>query len=440
MLPPGPRTPGLWQTFRFITDPLSYSRKMIARYGDVIRVRVANGAGVAVSSPELARLVFSSDPDTFEPISVAGEIFGMSAVIATSGATHRRQRKLLNPRFHGTRVRAFLTTMQRVASEHLGALDRAAASGEIVRMVDVGQALALDVILETVFGESPSLVRDQSRVILRALIHGVAPALFATPLLRSTHYPPWRRLLAARANFDAWVDGLIAERRAAPSLGGDLLGLLLEARYEDGSVMANAEIRDQLLTLLLAGHETSAVAMAWGVYWLTHEPAVLARLRGELDALGPEPAPEAVVRSPYLQAVCSESLRIEPVVTDVARVCKAPFSLGPYTVPAGDIVFVNMTAILRDDRVFPEAHRFRPERFLERSFGPGEFVPFGGGARRCLGAAFAEAELAIVLAAVAREWDLELAGPRETSVRRNITMGPKHGVRVRVRGRRMPSV
>jgi cytochrome P450 len=198
--------------------------------------------------------------------------------------------------------------------------------------------------------------------------------------------------------------------------------------------MDDAEIKDQVYTLLIAGLETTAVSMAWGVYWLLREPSVLEKLR---DALRGIRDVESLVKHPYLQAVCSESLRIEPVVTDVARKCKKPFPLGEWTVPAGENVFVNMCLMLRDERIYPEPHRFRPERFLERKYGPAEFAPFGGGQRRCLGAAFAEAELAIALGTIALEWDLELASrDPERAVRRHITMGPKNGVRVRVRGKR----
>jgi cytochrome P450 len=203
--------------------------------------------------------------------------------------------------------------------------------------------------------------------------------------------------------------------------------------------MTEAEVRDQLITLLLAGHETSATALAWCIYYLARTPEPLAKLRGELDALGPDAAPEALVRLPYLDAVVSETLRIEPIVTDVLRVCREPFTLGSqWTVPQGEVVAVMLAAIMKDARVFPEPERFRPERFLEKKFGVAEFLPFGGGTRRCLGAAFAEAELALAVAEVAQRWDIELASSEpERSTRKNVTMGPARGVRIRVKQRRV---
>jgi cytochrome P450 len=239
--------------------------------------------------------------------------------------------------------------------------------------------------------------------------------------------------------FNDWVTQVAGRRRARGEggLGDDVLGVLLAARYDDGSAMDEIEVQDQLFTLLIAGHETSAIAMAWTVYHLLRSPEVLARLRVEIDRLGPEPALDAVVRLPYLDAVVSETLRVEPIVTDVARVCREPFTLGQWTVPRGYVIAVLLVSILHDPRVFPEPERFRPERFLEKKYSASEFLPFGGGARRCLGSAFAEAELALAIAEIMSRYDLELAGAEpERAARRNLTMGPKHGVRVRVVGRR----
>lgn len=434
MMPPGPRTPVLWQTFRVVVTPKSHMRKMRRLYGDAIAFHTLLGKGIAVCEASLAREVFAAPPDTFETIPVTGGIFGERAVISTNGALHKKQRKLLNPPFHGPRVKALLGTMQSVVKRHLEPL----ASARVVPMTEITQAMTLDVILETVFGSSSSDVElDRGRDVLRDIIAGFAPVIMTSQIFHTSLFPPWRRYLRARAAFDVWVTRIIEQRRRSGESGDDLLGLFLVTKYDDGEPMSDAEIRDHLITLLLAGHETSAIAIAWGTYWLLREPAVLAKLRAEIEALGPSPSVEALVRLPYLGAVVSESLRIEPIVTDVVRRCRVPFKVGKWTVPAGDHVGVMASSILADERVYPEPDRFRPERFLERTYHPGEFMPFGGGQRRCLGAVFAEAELAIAIAAIATEWDLELIGDRpERAVRKNITMGPKHGVRVRVRGRR----
>jgi cytochrome P450 family 110 len=435
MLPPGPRTPAFWQTYRYLSEPRAYSRAVVAKYGRASRFRVLNGDGLMLADPDLAREVFAADPETFETPPVLRDLFGPHSLLATAGAPHKRQRKLLNPRFHGSSIKAFVATMQRVIETHLAAFQRAADTGEVVVVSAFAQTLTLDIILETVFGDDPGMDRAEGRKVLIGLTNALSPSFVFTALLRTPRFPPWRRFVSRRAVFDAWVDRIIAERRARETLGSDVLGVMLEARYDDGGAMADAEIRDQVWTLLAAGHETTAVAIAWGVYWLLREPAVLARLRDEVGALGNAPAPEALGRLPYLDAIVCETLRIEPIVTDVSRRCRIPLRVGPWTVPQGDIVMVNVGAILDDAALFREPARFHPERFLEQTFGATQFLPFGGGSKRCLGAAFAQAELAIALATIASTWELQLASDApERSTRRNITMGPGTGVRVRVLG------
>ncbi len=439
MMPEGPRAPMLVQSVQFLTRPTAYARRLTARYGDAFRFHTLVGHGVAFCEASLARDFFAAPPDTFAPHGLVASLFGPRAVIATAGPTHRRQRKLLNPNFQSARIRALHGAMQRVIKEHLEGLAPLAKTGQRVVIVELAQRMTLDVILETVFGASRDLDRHDAREVLLGILHGFSPTLLASPKLHTRLFPPWRRFHDARSRFDAWVDRVVAKRRASGDLGDDVLGVLLSARYEDGEPMTDAELRDHLGTLLLAGHETSAIAIAWGVYWLLREPAVLAKLRAEVDALGSDPSAEAFVKQPYVQAVVSESLRIEPIVSDVLRELRQPLTIDKWTVPAGFMAVVMSCAILSDPRTFPEPQRFRPERFLDRKFHTGEFMPFGGGQRRCLGAAFAEAELAIALGTIASEWELRLADSRpERAVRRNITMGPKRGVVVEVVGRRSP--
>ncbi len=301
-------------------------------------------------------------------------LFGKRALLATSGPEHLRQRKLLNPRFHRASIRSLLETIQRAVRQCAEALVTANASGKTVRMLDVAQAITQDVILEAVFGSDESLDRPSARELLGALRAGGRASLFGATKLQTPLYPPWRTFARRRAAFDAWVDAIILRRRQQGALGTDILGSLLEARYEDGSPVEDAEIRDQLMTLLFAGHETTATAIAWGVHWLLHEPATLTRLRAEIDALGSSPALEALIRLPYLEAVTSETLRVEPIVTFVSRVCRVPVRIGQWTVPAGEIASVNLLGILDDETIFPEPERFRPERFLGRSFTAAEFL------------------------------------------------------------------
>ena len=427
-LPPGPTTPVLWQTYLAVAKPLEYIRSIRARYGDVTSFHTLAGRGIAVCDPAVARDVFAAPPESFLVPDIAPSIFGTHAVIATSGATHKKQRKLLNPHFNGQRIKAAYDTMARVVRARLDEVPL----GETIALTDVTQSIALDIILSTVFGDASGAELDRGRVVLRAMVKAFSPAILPTARLHSRLFPPWRKYASSRRDFDVWVDGLIAARRKKGALGDDLLGLFLVTKYDDDANMADEEIRDQLVTLLLAGHETSATAIAWAMYWLHRTPAVLARLRDELA----DPSPDVLVKHPYLTAVCSEALRMEPVVTDIIRICRERFQLRQWTLEKGEPIAVMMTGILKNERVFPEPDRFRPERFLEKSYSATEFLPFGGGSRRCLGAAFAEAEMAIAVGILVSEWNLELVDREERAVRHNITMGPERGVRVRFVGRR----
>ena len=221
----------------------------------------------------------------------------------------------------------------------------------------------------------------------------------------------------------------IAARRDAP--GEDILSLMLAARYDDGEAMTDPQIRDELLTLLAAGHETTAIALAWAMYWLHRDPAALERLRAELATLGDEPDPEAIAQLPYLEAVCNETLRLYPIVPLAPRTLRQPMTLGEHEIPAGVNVGACTVLVHRHPALYPDPDSFRPERWLARKFAAWEFTPFGGGIRRCIGAAFAVYEMKQVLAAILPRHRLRLADDAAIGpARRNITLGPRGGVRM----------
>jgi cytochrome P450 len=296
-------------------------------------------------------------------------------------------------------------------------------------------AITRDVILRVVFGVEEGGALAAGRTATARLLRCVTPMIAFVPLLQRSWYPPWRRYRRARQAFTRWAERCLAERRARGGESSDVLGLLLAARYADGSAIPDDEIRDELITILLSGHETTATALAWAIYELGRHPDVLARLRAEIDALGPDPEPDRIARRPYLIAVCNETLRLHTILTEIARMVRAPVEVLGYTVPAGAGVGVGICAIHQDPALYPEPDQFRPERFLERTYTPYEFLPFGGGHRRCLGMALAEYQLRLVLADIVTRWDLAPDG-EDQDVRRNIGMGPKHGVWMRVVGRR----
>lgn len=431
-LPPGPRLPAAVQTAWFLGHPRSFNDVMRRRYGDQFAVPSLNGVVVLGCTPAHARQMFTADPDTFRTFATGtlGSVLGDGSVLVTWGGPHKKLRKLLQPPFHGARMRGFARTMQQVTREHVARL----VPGQPVRMHDVTTGISLDVILRTVFGVDGAAM-DEGRQLLSTLLAMVSPLVLFSSQFQRDWFPPWRRLQEARRRYDAMVQRLVEARRASGEHGEDILGMLLDASWDDGEPLTVGEISDQLLTLLVAGHETTAISLAWAVHDLYQQPAALGRLRDELAPLGDDPEPEAVTRQPFLGAVCDESLRLRPIVTDVIRTLREPFDFGGYRLPAGIGVGVIIESIHSDPAIYPEPDAFRPERFLERRPGPFEFLPFGGGHRRCIGAAFSDQEARLVLGTLATRLDLEPLR-RDERVRRNITMGPRYGVPARVLARR----
>lgn len=422
----------LTSTYRLIRTPYSFYEAQRA-HGDFVTVPAPNGTVIMAMTPKGAKEVFQADATALDAFAVQATIPLLgNSLLTTSGEKHRRDRKLLTPPFHGERMRAYGQAMRDLTLAHTAGW----RPGDRVRAHDTTVAISLDVILRTVFGVYEGPAFEEGRRVLHDMLSGFSPLVAFTNKLQHAWFPPWRRFLAARAQYGALIDRQIEARRATNASGDDILGLLLAARYDDGSAMTDAQIRDQLLTILIAGHETTAIALAWALYWLVRHPAVLARLRAELPA-GAEL--DTLVKAPYLQAVCDETMRLHPIVPDIVRRLNRPITLGGYEIPVGYDIGVAICAIHADPSVYPDPQAFRPERFLERRPTPFEFLPFGGGHRRCLGAAFSDYEMKIVLATLVTRFDLEPDGD-DWPTRRNVTMGPANGVPLRVLGLRVSSV
>jgi cytochrome P450 family 110 len=437
-LPPGPRS-GLLATFRYVRSPKSYLRTLERRFGDTFTIHGANGTVVMTTSPANAKCIFTAEPDTFEVFGQRATIgmLGSRGLLSTSGDTHKRNRKLLTPPFHGQRMRAYGEIMRDAARGRIADL----RPGDRFRAHDVTARIAMDIILRAVFGVSRGPESAAAAEILHGLLEAIDPLLFFAGGLHTPLYPPYRRYRAALARYNTFVSARIAERRRKGA-GEDILGMMIDARYEDGSEMDDETIRDQLLTLLLAGHETTAIALAWALRELALSKSARERARAEIATLatatpGVDPEPEALARLPFLGAVADETMRLHTIVTDVIRQLRAPLRVGKWDLPAGIAVSVASVAIHADATLYPDPETFRPERFLGKKPSPFEFLPFGGGHRRCIGAAFSDYEMRIVLATLLTELDLELESHREEkAVRRNITVGPAQGVPMRVVGRR----
>jgi len=437
-LPPGPRG-SVVQMLRYARDPLGFYADCARRFGDVFTVPTVLGPLVVCGEPEGVRSIFALPPESFSRWSTeaVSPLLGEASLLLSGGARHARDRKLLTPPFHGERMRAYGAVMRAAALREAASWP----SGSPFSMQDAGSAISIDVILRAVFGVDEAAGLDELRAALLGTLASMNPLLMLFPGLRRRFggIGPYARMLRVRDRVDALIYDAIARRRARAGEGGgdDVLSLMLSARYDDGSAMSDSEIRDQLLTIVFAGHETSGIALAWAINWLERTPPVRDRLLADLAALGEDPAPAALAAAPYLEAVCHETLRLYPVVGEVVRLLRAPLALGARTIPAGVPVAAGIALVHARADLYPEPEAFRPERFLERKFAPHEYLPFGGGARRCIGAAFGLYEMKVVLGTLLSRYRFTLAreGP-ERPVMRNLAMGPKAKVRVTASPRR----
>jgi cytochrome P450 family 110 len=400
-------------------DPIGYTLRMRERYGDPMSCPKMNGKPVlATGTVEGLRSVFAVPPEALDQMLESfGAVMGESSLFALSGARHTAMRKLLMPPFHGQRMRLYGKQICDLTLQH----SRDFKPGMELVAQDLMHAISLHTIIHLVFGVTApaEVVRLEKLLeeVRKSFSFGLTLTLVIPSLRREFGgFGPWARRQRVVQDLRSYLDPELARRRAEPAERTDILSLLLEARQEDGTALNDLQIFEQMHTLLFAGHGTTAAALTWALYFLDHAPAVLRRLQDELTALGADPEPEALAKAPYLEAVCNETLRLRPVVPGVGRKLNAPMKIAGYDLPAGSGVFAQIIWAHHDPKVFPESHVFRPERFLERTYSPFEFLPFGGGNRRCIGAAFALYEMKLVLGTLLRRYSFELVSKKPVRV------------------------
>jgi cytochrome P450 len=449
-LPPGPPLPALAQTVLFLARPVEFLDACHRRYGDCFTVNTyLIGREIEIVHPDLVRQVFTGDPDVLragEANDILRPLLGARSVLLLDGPEHVRQRKLLMPPFHGERVMAWARTMQEVAARAVETWRAGAPFALHPHM----QRITLEVILRTVFGvDEGSQLDDLRDALTRVLDRQSRPidSLFTLPPLRKSFrgLTPWDGFLRDRDDADALIYRQIARRRAERDRDGapgtDVLAMLLDARDEAGEPMTDAELRDELVTLLVAGHETTATMLCWAMDFLLGDERELAKVRRELaDARsGGDLDLATVVKLPYLDAVIKEVLRLRPVVPAVGRRLREPMRLGRYEIPAGELVVPVSFLTHRLASVYPEPEAFKPERFVGVKPDPYAWYPFGGGARRCLGMTFSLHELKVVLASVLSSARLHKHHPGAAPVKlRGFTLVPTGGVEVVLEGRMAP--
>jgi cytochrome P450 len=424
-LPPGPRTPALLQTIGWWTRPLSYTARLGARYGSRFTMRLlGQPTFVVLTDPADLRELFTADPEVLHPgegARLLEPIVGPNSVILLDERPHLEQRKLMLPAFHGDRMQRLTGLMEELTAAEMDGWP----VGEPVALHPRFQRLTLEIILRAVFGldEGPRLerLREQLPAILS---FGDSPLSLLPPLQRSfAARGRVARFLRERAEADAELFALIDERRREGGERDDVLAMLLAAEHSDGSPMSDEEIRDELMTALVAGHETTASSLGFAFEQLARSPEVQERLAADEDGA-------------YADAVVAESMRRRPVLPNPEpRLVKRETTIGGWTYPEGVVLMGGSYIVHHDPSIYPDPYAFRPERFLGRKPGTYTWLPFGGGRRRCLGASFALLEMRLVLRAAAQRFAISAPGPRPRPARRLITIVPGDGARVVLRPR-----
>jgi len=449
-LPPGSRLPRPLQTLRFSMRQIELVFRLRRQFGEVFRFRgmIDDDLIVVTSHPDHVKSLFTARPELAP--SLTGEsplrpIVGTNSVLTAVGPRHMRQRKLLLPPFHGEAVQRYAAMIADVAEREI---DRWPV-GTPIRLAPRMQAITLDVIMAGIFGiEGQPRPGTPEHALREAVRWGVAlsvrPEAQLLELLNLNQVEPRGPLRRLLARLDRHLYGVIEARRAAPDAAErtDILSLLLRTTDEDGTPLTDRELRDELLTLVLAGHETTANSLAWIFERLVRTPHAYARVRDAArsgDAAGAEAAVPNGAADPdgYLEATIHEGMRSRPVIPIIGRRVMVPWQLGDYRVPAGTSVLMSILLVHHREDVYPDPFAFRPERFLGVRPGTYTWIPFGGGIRRCLGATLAMAEQRVVLRAIARRTDLAAVDPAPEKARhRNVTMIPAHGARVVVTAKR----
>ncbi|NES67179.1 MAG: cytochrome P450 [Okeania sp. SIO2D1] len=441
---PGPKAPALIQLLQWVATPLTFMEKCAKEYGGVFQIKL-NYPMVFISHPKAIEEILKTNPKQFDSgvgNQLLQPLLGDSSLALLDGTLHQRQRQLLMPPFHGERMQAYgeliCVIAEKVASKWV--------VGQPFSMRESTQEISLKIILQAVFGLHEGQRYDKLEQLFTSALESLASPWRASMLFFKFlqvdlgTWSPWGKFLRQRQEIDELLYAEIAERRQKlDSERSDILTMLLLARDEAGEPMSDKELRDELMTLLFAGHETTATALAWAFYWIHRQPEIYNKLLSELEDLGDNPDPMAVMKLPYLNAVCSETLRIYPVaIIAFSRIAKLPITIMGQTYLEGTALAPCIYLTHHREDLYPEPEKFKPERFLERQYSAYEFLPFGGSSRRCIGAAFAMFEMKLVLATILKRYSLALAEKKTVkAVRRGVTLAPAGGVKMVMTGKSM---
>ena len=436
----------LLQQIQWVTDPVGYMETAAQKYPDIFTGEIIGFGNsiVFVNEPQAIQQILTNDRKQFSAPGKLNEllkpILGNSSVIMLDGDRHKKRRQLVMPAFHGSRMQNYGQLIFDLTTKVFDSLLVNKPANQTFLAREAMQDISLQVILQSVFG-----LYDGDRCQQLKMLMTKMTQLFASPLTSALLFfpslqkdmgvwSPWGNFIHQRKQIDKLIYLEIAERRANPdSSRTDIFSMLLAASDEEGQSLSDAELRDELLALLLAGHETTATAMSWALYWIHRLPDVKQKLLKELESISDRTDFMSMFRLPYLTAVCNEALRIYPVaMLTFPRVVEEPTELLGHKLELKTIVIGCIYLLHHREDLYPNSQQFNPDRFLERSFSPYEFMPFGGGVRRCVGEALAQFEMKIVLATILSRYSLELCDRAPVKPqRRGVTLAPTGGIKMR---------
>ena len=445
-LPDGPQTPSWLQKIQWSVDPIGYMETAAKSYGDLFKASVLPFLDTFfVSHPQALQQILRTDSKQFVALKDGNKMFlpllGEHSVIMLEGDRHQRERKLLMPPLHGDRLRTYGQLICQITKQ---VMDRLPVGKPFIAH-DVMQSISLQIIIQILFGISEGERYQQIQKQLSLMLESFESPLLSTflylPSIRWNLGPssPWGYFLRKRKLVDELIYAEIKERRAAQNQNHtDLLSLLIEATDEEGQSMTDLELRDELMTLLFAGHETTTSTLTWALYWVHYLPEIKKKLLKKLGEFDQDIAIETIAKIPYLNAVCNETLRIYPVALTFPRLALEPVEIMGYKFPTNTALIGCIYLTHHRQDIYPNSKQFNPERFIEQQFSPYEFMPFGAGLRRCIGAALAQYKLKLVLATILLNFKLKLADSQPAKPqRRSITFSPKGGLRMVMEGQQV---
>ena len=442
-LPEGPLTNPTLQLIQWTLNPIDYMETNAAKYGDIFTVRLGKQTAVMVNHPETMQVILTS-----KCLNAPGEVnelfrlfAGDDSLFLQSGDRHKRSRQLLMPPFHGEKMQSYGNLICEITKKTINTWAIAKPFSAHASMQSITMSIILEVVFGLYEGDRYQKLKELFFTYLKMIGSPLGGLLIYFPVLRKDwgFWSPWGRIQQINRQIDELLYAEISERRAQPNPEStDILTLLMSARDENGEGMGDTELRDQMMALLIAGHETSATALTWALYWLHKHPEVKQKLLQELDSLPENAEPMAIFRLPYLTAVCNETLRCTPVaMLTFSRVVQSSVEIMGYQFEPGVEIIGSIYLTLQREDLYPEPKKFKPERFLERQFSPFEFIPFGAGDRRCIGMALAQFEIKLILATILSETELALADDKPVQMkRRGLLLSPNSNIPMVMKGKR----